>query len=77
MRAAAEVDKAALLIDRDGVILDLFEQFDFVFLTLAAKHLDCLLPGNVLMRKGQGLASDLCHFLLYLVEIFGAERGVS
>ena len=77
MWAGAEIDEVALLVDRDGVVFDFLEQFDFVFFALGFEHLDGFEPVDVPVREGQGGLGDFGHALFDLFEIFRAERGLA
>ena len=75
MRAAAEIEPLALLVDlqilvfRNGI-----DQLDLEVLALLAEELLGLLAAPDLLRERRVLGDDLAHLLFDLAEIVGLER---
>ena len=74
MRAAAEIEPVALLIDLQIFAFgDSLDEFDLEQLALVAKHLLGLIARPELLREGSVLRDDLVHLLFNLREVFRQE----
>ncbi len=78
VRAAAEIEPVALLVDLDLLILrDRVDQLDLEQLALVAEHLLGLVARPHLLGEGFVARDDLAHLLLDGVEVFRRERLVA
>jgi hypothetical protein len=74
MRAAAEIEPVALLVDLDGLVgRDRVDQFDLEHFAVVAEHLLGLLAGPDLLGKGFVARDDLAHLLFDRGKIFRRE----
>ncbi len=78
MRAAAEIEPVALLVDLDGLVgRDRIDQFDLEHFAVVAEHLLGLLARPDLLGEGFVARDDLAHFLFDRGEVFRRERLVA
>ena len=78
MRAAAEIEPVALLVDLDGLVgRDRVDQLDLEHFAVVAEHLLGLLARPYLLGKGFVARDDLAHFLFDRGKIFRRERLVA
>ena len=78
MRAAAEIEPVALVIDLDRLVAgNGVDQFDLEGLALVAEHLLCLLARPDFLGERFVARDDLAHLLFDRGEIFRRERLVA
>ncbi len=75
MRAAAEIEPLALLVDLEVLIVrDRVDQLDLEVLALVAEELLRLVAAPHLLGEGRVLGDDLAHLLFDLRQVFRLER---
>ena len=74
MRPPAQVDEIALLVERDGFILDLFNDFDLEGFPFFAKQFDRVFLRHLKALHGIIFLNNLVRPCLYFFEILRRER---
>ena len=78
VRAAAQVEPVALLVDADGLVFrDCIDQLDLEALALVREHALGLVAGPDFLGEGFVARDDLAHLLLDRREVLGRERFVA
>jgi hypothetical protein len=75
VRAGAEIDEVAVLVERDLLALgNRLDDLDFVGFAALAEELECLRTRDDFALEGQILADDLGHLGLDALDVLGCER---